>query len=287
MRIFLVFLLFLGFATSSRWYFVCELKQMCDEQPTRPYTLALFDEEGQAILDNYEQFFFDTTKIVPELTENNEVFLDAVYNYLQVNEDNKLTITGLYRLSEASLETDVFENIGIARANRVRQMLTRRGLSEQRITLDYQAFDKEYLDEPLNFQLYTLTDSTLLAKTAFVFENMTFSNDNFEYKSAKFNPGKQFLKYADSVLTFLRLNPDKTLRVIGHTDAIGSDEYNNQLGMERAENARKYFESLGLQAAIKVSSMGKRDSVARNYKTNGSDNPEGRQKNRRVNFVIE
>lgn len=78
------------------------------------------------------------------------------------------------------------------------------------------------------------------------------------------------------------------MTIIGHTDSIGSKEYNLDLGLRRAKNARQYFiDSLGVVAPIEVKSMGKSRPVAPNTLPDGSDNPEGRQKNRRVNFVLE
>ena len=77
------------------------------------------------------------------------------------------------------------------------------------------------------------------------------------------------------------------MTIIGHTDSIGSDAYNDTLGMRRAENALLYFRDLGIGNTIETETMGKRRPVAPNSTTSGNDNPEGRQKNRRVNFVIE
>ncbi|NJK83229.1 MAG: OmpA family protein [Saprospiraceae bacterium] len=162
----------------------------------------------------------------------------------------------------------------------------RKGIEEKRITLDYTAAKDENLLEPLQFRLFITPGA--YDKLAFTFNNMTYSDANFEYKSADFRPGDEFIAYADSVATYLSLNPDKHLTIIGHTDSIGSDAYNNPLGLERAENARKYFlEKLEVKNPITVQTMGKRRPVAPNSTRKGKDNPEGRQKNRRVNFIIE
>ncbi|NJL74146.1 MAG: OmpA family protein [Saprospiraceae bacterium] len=82
-------------------------------------------------------------------------------------------------------------------------------------------------------------------------------------------------------------HPEKVIKIIGHTDSIGSDAYNNPLGLERANNAKLYFEKLGITSQIIVETFGKKRPVAPNSLPNGKDNPEGRQKNRRVNFLIE
>lgn len=71
-----------------------------------------------------------------------------------------------------------------------------------------------------------------------------------------------------------------TVIVIGHTDSIGSDDYNMRLGLRRAEAVKAYLISKGIDSRkIQTSSKGEREPIADN-KT-----PIGRAKNRRV--VIE
>ncbi|MEM0993821.1 MAG: OmpA family protein [Bacteroidota bacterium] len=286
MRVLLVFLLFIAYALFARWYYVCQIKGLCKAEVERPMTLQLTDDKGAVILEGYEQFAFDTTKVVPNLSENNRLFLDQVAAYVKDHPDKNLTITGFYRPSEEGRSSGMFENLGVARADRIRSLLARRGIDEDKITLDYAKSADETLDSPLLFELFIPELPSEFDKTAFTFTNMTFSDDNFEYNSAAFNPGTQLQAYADSVRTFLELNPDQSLTIVGHTDSIGSDAYNDKLGLERAQNAKIYFKDLGVEAEIETETMGKRRPVAPNSATDGSDNPEGRQKNRRVNFVI-
>ncbi len=286
MRALLVFLLFLIFAVFARWWYVCEYKGLCGEQKSeRPMTLSLMDGD-EKILEGFEQFQFDATRISPNLTGNNKEYLNKVAAYMRANPDKHLSITGYFRPSEADFSSGFFENIGIARADRIRGLLVRNGIDEERITLDYKQSPSEELTEPMAFSTYLPTPDDF-DKIAFTFTNMTYSDANFEYNSAKFQPGTQLKSYADSVKTFLELNPGKMLRIIGHTDSIGSDAFNNNLGLKRAEEARNYFKGLGVASEIEVGTAGKTRPVAANSKMSGEDNPEGRQKNRRVNFIIE
>lgn len=70
------------------------------------------------------------------------------------------------------------------------------------------------------------------------------------------------------------------IRIIGHTDSKGSDEYNMKLGMRRAISVRNKLVEFGLDPArvVGVDSMGERQPVA----TNETD--EGRFENRRIEF---
>ena len=77
------------------------------------------------------------------------------------------------------------------------------------------------------------------------------------------------------------------VRIEGHTDAKGSASYNKKLSLRRAESVKTWLGTHGL-AGMRFSSegFGADKPVAPNTKPDGSDDPEGRQKNRRVEIVI-
>ena len=64
---------------------------------------------------------------------------------------------------------------------------------------------------------------------------------------------------------------------VGHTDSVGSDTYNLQLGQRRSEAVKQYLVSQGLEAGrVYTDSKGEREPVADNKTVIG------RSKNRRV-----
>ncbi|HLK24527.1 MAG TPA: OmpA family protein, partial [Caulobacteraceae bacterium] len=81
--------------------------------------------------------------------------------------------------------------------------------------------------------------------------------------------------------------PGRPERVEGHTDAIGSDAYNMTLSEARARTVRDWLSARGaIPAATPIKGYGKRDPIAPNTRPDGSDDPEGRQKNRRVDILF-
>ncbi|HEX8186504.1 MAG TPA: OmpA family protein, partial [Blastocatellia bacterium] len=72
------------------------------------------------------------------------------------------------------------------------------------------------------------------------------------------------------------------IEIEGHTDAVGSQDYNQKLSEDRAQSVRAYLGQAGIPEAriIAVRGFGKIRPVATN------DTPEGRQMNRRVEIVI-
>jgi outer membrane protein OmpA-like peptidoglycan-associated protein len=75
--------------------------------------------------------------------------------------------------------------------------------------------------------------------------------------------------------------PTLHLEVEGHTDSVGTDEYNLSLSERRAEAVRDYFVQQGVSSkSVEARGFGKTEPIASN------DTAEGRQQNRRVELVL-
>lgn len=82
-------------------------------------------------------------------------------------------------------------------------------------------------------------------------------------------------------------NPDIIVEIGSHTDARGSDEYNIVLSQKRAESVVNYLISRKIDPRrLRAKGYGETKFIAPNQKPDGSDDPEGRQKNRRTEFRI-
>lgn len=80
----------------------------------------------------------------------------------------------------------------------------------------------------------------------------------------------------------------KPARVEGHTDAIGSDSYNQKLSEARAKIVRDWLAQRGaIPGATAIAGFGKTKPVAANATEDGKDYPQGRQQNRRVEVVFD
>ena len=93
--------------------------------------------------------------------------------------------------------------------------------------------------------------------------------------------------------TLAALGPEITKRgdhpvtIEGHTDAIGTAAANQRLSEQRAESVKSWLVAHHfVAAATPIKGYGKTKPVAPNTNPDGSDNPVGRQKNRRVEVVI-
>lgn len=85
----------------------------------------------------------------------------------------------------------------------------------------------------------------------------------------------------DAKIPLLNANPDLRVRVSGHTDSKGSDEYNMALGQRRAASAKRYLTQHGIAATrIETVSFGEERPAA-----TGTDDASMAQ-NRRSEFEI-
>jgi outer membrane protein OmpA-like peptidoglycan-associated protein len=76
-------------------------------------------------------------------------------------------------------------------------------------------------------------------------------------------------------------HPGLSLQIEGHTDSVGTDEFNQQLSERRADSVRDFLAEQGVPASsITARGFGKTAPVAAN------DTAEGRQRNRRVEIVV-
>ena len=92
----------------------------------------------------------------------------------------------------------------------------------------------------------------------------------------------------DSIANFLKAYASYGLEIAGHTDSKGSDEYNNALSKKRAQAVAEYLISKQniSKDRIIVKGLGESQPIAPNEFPDGRDNPEGRAKNRRVEFKL-
>lgn len=102
----------------------------------------------------------------------------------------------------------------------------------------------------------------------------------FAFNSATLSPNAQSV--LRSVVDQLRSHHPAVVTIRGYTDSIGSESYNLGLSQRRANAVQAYLRSQVPGLTYHARGLGEADPVAPNTHPDGSDNPAGRQKNRRV-----
>jgi len=115
---------------------------------------------------------------------------------------------------------------------------------------------------------------------------IVLENIYYEFNSAELTEKDK--KVLDTTLVLLMKEaPEFIIELSAHTDSIGDFDYNMKLSQQRAENVVKYLISKGIpRERLIAKGYGPLRPIAPNFKPDGSDNPEGREKNRRTEFKI-
>lgn len=105
------------------------------------------------------------------------------------------------------------------------------------------------------------------------------SDLSFDSGQYRIKPGLHAV--LDRFASTLNQNPVTTVRIIGHTDNVGSDAANNLLAVNRADATRDYLVSRGVESKrISIDGRGEHEPIADNATA------EGRAKNRRVEIFV-
>jgi OOP family OmpA-OmpF porin len=106
----------------------------------------------------------------------------------------------------------------------------------------------------------------------FVFQPIYFDHDKAEIKA-------EYEDFLRKMVRVVKSHSDLRIKVTGHTDAVGSDIYNIDLSQRRAKAITDFFIQCGLdEDRIEIDFKGESNPVDTN------NTPEGKQKNRRVDF---
>lgn len=116
---------------------------------------------------------------------------------------------------------------------------------------------------------------------------LTVQNDVlFDFDKAELRPDAA--RALERVAALIRDRRPRAVRIVGHTDSIGTEAYNQDLSERRARAVQRWLaaEGGGGLPPMQVEGRGESEPVAPNT-IDGRDNPEGRQKNRRVEIFLE
>lgn len=119
---------------------------------------------------------------------------------------------------------------------------------------------------------YNAPEKRELERSSFVFQPVYFDYDKAEIRAEYVDFLKRMIRVVDG-------HSDLRIRVTGHTDADGSEEYNIELSKKRAQALIEFFVANGLSKdRIEIDFKGEKAPIDSN------ETPEGKQHNRRVDF---
>jgi len=150
----------------------------------------------------------------------------------------------------------------------------------------YSTAGKSVPPESLKELITNITLDTILVldrlerNKSFVLNNIYFELDQSDIRP-------DAARELDKLVELLNDNPEIKIELSSHTDSIASNEYNMGLSQRRAESSVNYLIKKGIAAERLVAKgYGEERPIARNTNPDGTDNPAGRQRNRRTEFKI-
>ncbi|WP_420150121.1 OmpA family protein [Spirosoma sp.] len=306
----------------STWWHVCKIKQLCPDGTqsnvtsgdstllTTPigadvYTIA---DGNRFRLELPGHFSFATSGANANMNTLGGS-LEPMLKYLKKNSERTLEIVGYYSPAEVN-RTD-FPNLGLARAEGMKQYLVQQGLSAESITtkgeernlpfaakgdslyggIDFAFGGKEAettepvtSSTPSTTSLVVMNDPTSekelaeAQKYTSVFEPIDLY---FPLGEANYIKTDETQKFFDEAVKYLSAHKDKKLLLTGHTDNTGPEESNMRLSRDRANDVKNKLRKSGIDSdQIDVSAKGESEPKADNKTLSG------RKANRRVTVVV-
>jgi outer membrane protein OmpA-like peptidoglycan-associated protein len=230
--------------------------------------------------DNYN-FNVSSSAILMPLATSMDVGISSLKNFLSENTGKVLNVTGYYKSDETN--DSAFPNLGLARANAVKNHLVENGIPSTRINTMGQLMDTMVPNE-----------GVYLGPIAYGIsgESETAGDDlKALYEEIKADPLVLYFDSAEASINLSSVQRQKVadisryldkvesakVNIVGHTDNTGVAATNMRLGQNRADFAKAYFIRNGIsEAKINTSSKGQTDPIESNA------TEEGKSKNRRT-----
>ncbi len=232
-----------------------------------------FREDGFGEKDNYMATFLDKKQTPLTLIKglvNDESGNPAKDVIITVTDNVTEQVVGVYH---ANSKTGKFLFILVPGKN---------------YNITYQAKDhlfySENMEIPKESNYYEI-DKAVALNPITVGSKIVLNNIFFDFDKATLRPLSNVeLK---NLLMLMKGNPNMKVEISGHTDSKGSEDYNQKLSEARAQSVVTHLIENGISAdRMKAKGYGKTMPAAPNKNSNGTDNPEGRQLNRRVELKI-
>ncbi|TCI92283.1 OmpA family protein [Tenacibaculum sp. M341] len=256
------------------------------KEPTL-YPFSVKDGQGDLSLQINDNFNFEESNLnfLKPISSNLDMQIDKLKDYLTSNDNKSLSITGFFTANEKN--NSAFPNLGIARANSVKNYFESKGIPSKIMNTFGQEKNGMVADSlkvyhgPVNFNILEFKDdSDEIAKLGeYIKANPIVLN--FKTGQAHINLTAAERQEIADIAKYLDKVEGATCIVTGHTDNTGDATVNMKLGQDRADFAKQYLVRNAIPASkITAISKGQTEPIADN------NTDEGKAKNRRTVITI-
>ncbi len=254
---------------------------------------SLKGPDGNFAFDSNDNFNFNASNfsILTPLSSEVDTGIEKLKAYFDTdgNENKKIDITGYY--DEGEENPSAFSNLGLARANAVKNYFVEQGIASDRINTygelrDSLVPDGDIYKGPLSYNIFAQAEEDKEAEEEQMSQVANAIKEEplvlyFEYSEASVTLNEAQRTKIGNMSRYLDKVEGASITIEGHTDSEGSNTTNNRLGQERADFAKSYLMDNGIPGSkIKTVSKGEHQPIASN------ETEEGRSKNRRAVVTI-
>ncbi len=238
------------------------------------------NENGKTIFSFQDQLKIIKDSTSVDIPKSLARFKDSVFNYLNNNQNKELYISGWYNTEEIRTNNDSL-NFGIQRANYLKTILVNFGLNTDKINTTGIKQNYKYTNGTYSGGIDLSFKEISETKFGTIDKGITTKFLYTKFNSREFIPDNTLITYTADLKNYLINNPNKTIKITGHTDSLGEESDNEIIGIDRATNVMNHFIAQGIdKTKLQVISKGELIPIADNT-TN-----EGRAKNRRIEINI-
>ncbi|WP_196888939.1 OmpA family protein [Aureivirga sp. CE67] len=235
-----------------------------------------FAIKNMDILFSNQKIYMDTKKNIKTS------YLDAIESlkYSLISIDGKEYFRGKskwmkIKASYISKGGEKYFTIGNFRKNSKTDYLKMRSSIKEELAyyyLDHVSISPKY-PEKKEIEIITPKEKEVFTTNkTYIFENVTFEYDSYELSNAAKTE-------IEEVYVFLRDTKQAVIKIMGHTDNMGGEDFNQELSENRAKAVANYLIDLGIsEDRVSAKGFGEKEPVTTN------DTEEGREQNRRVAF---
>ncbi len=228
------------------YWFSGELDQR--REPTVGLDSSFSIAHNEFSVTSAEVFYFNPSESFPSIPESNQPVFQSLAIYLAKNQSVTLTLTGTYNREEQNLSE--FQNLGLARAEALKNILVEKGAPKENILTKSLAANNFFQSHGkmiggVYFLFAEKTAATTPTEPS-VAENSAFRHVFF-YDINEYGLKKKNLPYLDSLRNYLRSEPSKKVVITGYSEQDEEESTSLKLAEMRAKAVRRYLVDNGVR----------------------------------------
>lgn len=236
--------------------------------------------------DNFK-FLKNNSVLIQPISDSISMGIEKLKTFLVSNPKQKVTITGYATADETN--TTKFENLGLARANDVKNYFVSKGLASSQLDTKGEIVNSwktntDTLIGPVEYEFASVdTTSTANDEWSALKEKINANPLilHFNTNKSSFNLNEEEQQKVADITKYLKNVKNTSVLVVGHSDNVGNRDLNIDLAQKRADFSKNYLIKNGIEASrIATESKGPDEPIGDNTTS------EGKASNRRTVITI-